>query len=413
MKVLLINNVHYRRGGADTVYLNTGELLEQHNVEVVYFNMLRDKNLPNKDEKYFVSSIESRPKGIKSTLLELRNFFYNPEAATKIEELIISEKPDIAHIHLFWGCGISPSICKVLKKYHIPLIQTVHDYRMVCPVALLKDSKGNVCEKCKGKHFYHAAFKSCSHHGRVHSIIMAAEMYFHNLLFYPTKVVDGFIFVSHFSKLKHEQYMPKMALAKSIVLYNFNKAQTNVGAKKENYFLYYGRLSHEKGIITLISAFGDLPKIKLKVVGTGPIEDELKVLCEKKSYENIEFLGYHSGDTLLELVRNAKFICVPSECYENNPMTIVESYSLGTPVIGARIGGIPEIIKEGEIGFIFESKNLKDLVEKVQYAAALSQMEYNTMCDAASVFAKENFEQEWHFQHLIDFYKQIIEETRR
>lgn len=148
MKVLQINNVHYRRGGADAVYLNTGELLVEHGGEVVYFNMLREKNLPCNDDKYFVSSIESRPKGLKSTLIELRNFFYNPEAARKIEELIIAEKPDIAHIHLFWGCGISASICKVLHKYNIPLVQTVHDYRMVCPIAVLKDQSGKVCEKC-------------------------------------------------------------------------------------------------------------------------------------------------------------------------------------------------------------------------------------------------------------------------
>ena len=176
MKILQINNVHYRRGGADAVYLNTADLLMKHGNEVVFFNMKKDKNLLCTDEKYWVSSIESRPRGLRSTFIELRNFYNNPEAAIKIEELILAEKPDIAHVHLFWGCGISPYITKVLKKYSIPLVQTVHDYRMICPVSLLMDMKGHVCERCQGKFFYKAGIYACSHHGRIRSIIMASEM---------------------------------------------------------------------------------------------------------------------------------------------------------------------------------------------------------------------------------------------
>ncbi|WP_276962587.1 glycosyltransferase [Bacteroides graminisolvens] len=413
MKVLQINNVHYRRGGADAVYLNTGELLVEHGGEVVYFNMLREKNLPCNDDKYFVSSIESRPKGLKSTLIELRNFFYNPEAARKIEELIIAEKPDIAHIHLFWGCGISASICKVLHKYNIPLVQTVHDYRMVCPIAVLKDQSGKVCEKCAKGQYYHGACKNCSHHGRLHSIVMSVEMYFHNWFFYPTEVVDGFIYVSNFSKKKHVQYMPKMQNANKTVLYNFSKSDSTKAAEKMDYFLYYGRLSHEKGIATLIDAFGKKPIHALKIVGTGPLEDELKEHCKEECYGNIDFLGYKSGEELFDLVQKAKFVCVPSEWYENNPMTIVESYTLGTPVIGAHIGGIPEIIEEGKTGYTFESGNVNDLLKTIQQADAMTSIEYEQMCANAKNFADENFEKEAHYKRLMEFYKQTINNYKK
>lgn len=421
MKVLQINNVHYRRGGADAVYLNTADLLMKHGNDVVFFNMRKDNNLPCKDEKYWVSSIESRPKGIKSTLLELRNFFCNPEAAEKIEELILAEKPDIVHIHLFWGCGISPSITKVLKKYQIPLVQTVHDYRMICPIALLMDKKGSVCERCKGKFFYKAGLYNCSHHGRVRSILMAAEMYYHNKFFYPTEVVDGFVFVSNFAYKKHLQYMPRLKDANVTVLYNFTVSDGDYSQNsKEKYILYYGRLSYEKGIRTLLEAMESYPEMAVRVVGTGPIEEELKknyintcasgsISEAKKCYENIHFLGYHSGGTLKELVRNAQFVCVPSECYENNPMTIVEAYSMGTPVIGARIGGIPEIIEEGKTGYCFESGNVEDLYKVIKKATMMAENDYLDMRQNAFTFYLNNFSPELHYEKLMSFYKHTLE----
>lgn len=425
MKILQINNVHYRRGGADAVYLNTADLLQKHGDEVVFFNMKKGNNLPCKDEKYWVSSIESRPKGIESTLLEFRNFFYNPEAAEKIEELILAEKPDIAHIHLFWGCGISPSIIKVLKKYRIPLVQTVHDYRMICPIALLMDKKGSVCERCEGKSFYKAGIYNCSHHGCVRSILMAAEMYYHNKFFYPTEVVDGFVFVSNFAYKKHLQYMPRLKDANVTVLYNFTVNDGDYSQNsKEKYILYYGRLSYEKGIRTLLEAMESYPEMTVKVVGTGPIEEELKnnytntcasgsISEAKKCYENIQFLGYHSGGTLKELVRNAQFVCVPSECYENNPMTIVEAYSMGTPVIGARIGGIPEIIVEGKTGYCFESGNVEDLNKVIKKATMMPENDYLNMRQNAFTFYLNNFSSELHYEKLMAFYKHTIEVYER
>lgn len=405
MKILQINNVHYRRGGADAVYLNTAELLQQHGDEVVFFNMLKKDNLPCKDEKYWVSSLESRPKGIKSTLIELRNFFYNPEAAKKIEELINAEHPDIAHIHLFWGCGISPSITKVLKKYHIPLVQTVHDYRMICPIALLMDSKGQVCEKCRGKHFYKAIFKVCSKHGLANSAVMAAEMYYHNIKFYPTKVVDGFIFVSNFSYQKHCQYMPKLKEANSMVLYNFyNAGGTWTNTFNRKHFLFYGRLSHEKGLMTLLQAFKDLCDVQLIIVGNGPLDNEARKFVTEHNMNNVSFLGYKMGDELKQLICNASFVIVPSECYENNPMTIVESYSMGIPVIGSRIGGIPEIIVEDQTGYTFEKGNIKELSCVLKKAVAVDEKAYQTLSVNAKAFATKHFESDSYYDNLMSFY---------
>lgn len=404
MKVLLINNVHYRRGGADAVYLNTGKLLQEHGNEVVFFNMLKNKNLPCKDDKYWVSSDESRGGGVISKIKSLRDFFDNPEAARKIEELIIAEKPDIAHVHLFWGMGISPSITKVLKKHQIPLVHTAHDYHLICPVALLMDSKGQVCEACKGKHFYKAMLKGCSHNGRVATCIKAAEQYYHNWKYNPVDVLQGIIYVSDFSRNKHLEFMPALASVPSTVLYNFNIIGEPRVSYSGNYYLYYGRLAQEKGLFTLLEAFRKNPTLKLRIVGTGPLENALK----QQLPGNVEMLGPKYGDELFDLVKKAKFVCVPSECYENNPLTIVEAYSMGVPIIGSDLGGITEIIRDGETGFLFENKNCESISRCLGRAEQMSKEEYISMSNAAYQFAQNRFSGERHYEQLMSFYKKVM-----
>lgn len=404
MKVLLINNVHYRRGGADVVYLNTAELLQKHGDEVVFFNMKRKNNLPCKDEKYWVDSLESRPFGLKSKMIDFRNFFDNPEAEAKLEQLINEEHPDIAHVHLFWGSGISPSITRVLSRHNIPLVHTAHDYRMICPVALLMDSKGIVCEECRGKNFYKAMLKGCSHNGRLITCIKVAEMYYHNKVFPPAKVLQGIVYVSNFSRKKHLEYMPSLKNVNSTVLYNFCPGITPRNIFRGEYYLYYGRLAQEKGLPTLIEAFRKNPSLPLKIIGTGPLEDGLRQNLPK----NVELLGARYGDELFSYVKNASFVCVPSECYENNPMTIVEAYSCGVPVIGSDLGGITEIVKDGQTGFLFEEKSVDSLCSVLTKTMALKEGQYELLCNNAIAFAKEHFNSEKHYRMLMAFYRNVL-----
>ena len=247
---------------------------------------------------------------------------------------------------------------------------------------------------------------------------MGAEMYYHNLLFYPTKVIDGFIFVSEFSYLKHLEYMPALKDANTTVLYNFTKDKKQYIRKgHDKYFLYFGRISREKGVSTLLKVFVKHPELKLKVVGSGPLLEELKSEISKKNglfqspsshYGNIHFMGYQSGDFLDELIRGARFVCVPSEWYENNPMTIIEAYAMGVPVIGSRIGGIPEIIVNGKTGYTFEAGNEKDLEETIRMANSLEDSDYITMCEASHAFYEAHFSPEMYYKKLIDFYRQTI-----
>jgi glycosyltransferase involved in cell wall biosynthesis len=406
MKILLIHGVHFPAGGADKVYLNTGELLERYGHEVIYFSFKNKKNIYCLQEKYFLEE--------PSKFRVFLNMFYNKQAAIKIEQLIHDEKPDIAHLHSFWG-GMTPSVCIVLRKYNIPIVHTVHDYNLICPVTTSIDSKGNICEECRGKYFYKCAYKRCFKGSFIKSFILASALFFRNKFYNPLQVIDGFVFVSRFAYNQHLKYMPELNKSNSIILFNFNPITPVPKPEKfiRKYFLFLGRLSYEKGLFTLIGAFSRLRDVKLKIVGTGPQETILKDTVRKSGADNIEFAGFKSGDELKSIISDASFNIVPSEWWENNPLSVIEAYSAGVPVIGSKVGGIPEIIVEGKTGYLFEMKNVDHLTKVVTIANSLSDEEYVTMSDNASKFASEKFSKEQYINVLIDFYEKMIQKVKR
>lgn len=411
MKVLLINNCHWRRGGSEAVYFGIADLLVEAGHEVVFLSFVDKKNIHTNLPEYFVK--HSNP--IKSVI----EYFANSEAASVIEEVIKTEKPDIAHAHLLWG-GMTASIIPVLHKYGIPFIHTVHDYRMVCPAYTFRNARGGVCEQCKGGKFWQCAKNRCSKGSLIQSIIMTLEMFYRNWKWHPANTIDGLVYVSNFAKQKHEEMDSTFSHTYNTVLYNFTtKGDEFPPVEKDaGYYLYYGRLSYEKGVSSLLDVFLKHPELKLKIVGTGPLEKELKKKLATnrittgteagKNIENIQFLGYHSGSALAELVRNARFVCVPSEWYENNPMTIVEAYSMGVPVIGAKIGGIPEIVEEGETGFLFESGNVESLEDSLSLSLALNDDDYVLMRKNAMHYAEEHFNSRSYVKRLVGFYEEVI-----
>lgn len=411
MKILEINVFNYRKGGSEAVYFSTIELLKEHGDEVVNFALKWKDNDSSPFEKFFPESKETR-RGLFRSVKNIVNYFYDSEAATKLEALIETEKPNLAQVHLIWG-QITGSILPVLKRHHIPVIFTIHEYRIVCPAYTFRNGKGVVCEQCKGRHFYKSITNKCCKGSYGLSAMMAAEQYFRNAFLNPAKYIDGFVYVSQFAKSKLEQYMPALKNKPNIVLYNLTDNIKKTIADKEDaekYYLFFGRLSYEKGIKTLISAFMETPHCKLRIAGTGPLEDELKEFVQRNDMTNVEFLGYQSGQPLRELVENAYFIMVSSEWYENNPMTIIEGYAAGVPVIGARIGGIPEIIEDGKTGYLFESGNKEELVDLINKSVALDNVKYKTMCHCALEFAKEHFDRDKYYPRLMNFFKIFIDE---
>lgn len=410
MKILLINNFHYRKGGSETVYFNMARILAEHGHQVVFFSCESEQNQSEGANRFFVKSNTSLPMW-KGAL----RYIYNREAQQSLSQLIAEERPDIAHIHLFWG-GLSTSILDTLRQHRIPIVHTVHDYRIVCPAYTFRRNDGAICEACKGGKFYNCAQNRCSRGSIVQSLLMTAEMYLRNEWHKAVSKIDGLVFVSNFAHRKHIECMPQLSLTRSIVSYNTASALDPqfISQKRGNYFLFFGRLSSEKGIKTLIEAFADLEGLQLKIVGTGPEEEALKqYIAQHGSRSDVEFVGYRNGDALKELIRDASFVVVPSEWYENNPMTIIEAYTAGIPVIGAKIGGIPEIIDEDQTGYLFEPGNVEQLRGAILKATQLSDADYTTMSNAARKFAAENFSEERSYDNIINLYNSIINDYER
>lgn len=400
MKILLINNLHRRRGGADIVYLNTGQLLKDAGHEVIYFSMNSEDNEPCEQESFFAPSLDGFLKP-KAAL----NYFYNKSAATSLDELLRDTRPDVACVHLVWG-GLTASIFTTLHHHQIPVVHVVHDYRMICPAYTFKRTDNTICEECKGGHYIKCFKYKCSKGSSVESLLMALEMYFRQKWHNPINEIDGFVFVSHFCKDKHVEFDNRYSRVPSIVLYNCSKV-SEPKSIRDNYYLFYGRLSYEKGITTLLHAAGVLKDCRFKIVGTGPLESMINDTIQQNRLDNVELLGYKKGNDLTEIISKSKFVIVPSEWYENNPMTIVEAYSMGVPVIGANIGGIPEIIREGKTGFVFDSGEFHSLVDCVKQAEALSDEDYVVMCQQSHVFAKEHFDEVTYVKKLVSFLADI------
>lgn len=401
MKILLINNFHYIKGGSEAVYFNMARMFTAAGHDVLFFSCTSDRNLEYGANDHFV-----KPNSEVNIAVGAMRYIYNGSAARALDRLLSEHKVDIAHIHLFWG-GLSSSILGVLKRHKVPIVHTAHDYRMICPAYLLRRADGTICHDCCSGNYLHCIAHKCAKNSLLHSCLMSAEFFFRNWFIRPLKAIDALVFVSQFSYEQHLKSLPALSEIPTLVAHNAIDPlpEDAISHAMGSYYLYFGRLSSEKGLTTLIKAFNAMPHLHLKIVGEGPMTEELKQMAG----ENIEFCGYQSGDTLRHTIRDSKAIIVPSECYENNPMTVIESSMAGVPAIGARIGGIPEIIVEGKTGYIFTSKSVEELTEAVTKLESLSAEQYNTMSLECRKFADEKFSSRALYDKIIKFYTSILE----
>lgn len=366
MKILSVHNFYYITGGSDRCFFDLNRLLESKGHKVIPFSTKSPQNFPSEYADYFVPQMDfniSRRnfKQIRSFI----NMIYSFPAKRNIEELIRDTRPDVAHLHNIYG-RISPSILPVLKKKGIPVVQTLHDHKLVCPNHRMF-ANGKICEECRGGKFYKTVVKRCSHGSALFGTALALEAYFHHWLRIYPKYVDAFISPSIFLKNKLVEH--GMDSNKIYILPNFvTSSDSEMNLEPEVDGIYFGSLIPEKGVEVLIRSLIGLKEGKFRIVGDGPLKDNLKkiVKLEAKDYKiTIEFTGHLKPDAVKKEVSKSLFVIVPSIWYENYPMSILEAFSNGKPVVGARIGGIPELIKDGEFGLLFQPGDAKDLREKI------------------------------------------------
>jgi glycosyltransferase involved in cell wall biosynthesis len=404
MKILAVNKFYYLYGGADRFFLDTNELLRRKGHEVIPFAMSHEKNLSTPYAGYFVSPIHffdakrrSRPWKIVGRVL------YSLEAKRKISSLLKKTRPDLAHLHNI-AHQLSPSILQPLKALGLPVVQTLHDYKLICPTYSLL-SKGELCERCKGGRFYHAALERCNRGSLAASALNSVEMYLHHAVLKLYDQVDRFIAVSRFLRTKIIEF----GVAPERVVHIPNFVDLDAWSPKKErgeYIVYFGRLVEMKGLSTLIRAMKHVKKVNLLVIGEGDLKDRLLAEADSEGLSHVRFLGYRSGTELASLVGQGLFTIVPSEWYEPSPQTIKESFAAGRPVIGARIGGIPELIEDGVDGVLFTPGNSEDLAEKID-SMLRNRSRLEAMGAAARKKAEEQFHPDRHYEGLMNLYRSL------
>ncbi len=408
MKILLINKFLYPKGGDAVSTLETGRLLSKKGHEVTFWGMEHPKNQNFAYKEYFISYVDyNKPLSLFKQLRSSLKILYSLEAKSKINNLLENWKPDIVHLNNF-AHQISPSVLDVLKKYKIPTVITMHDYKLVCPTySMLLD--GKPCERCKNGKYYYCFINKCAKNSKVKSFVNTLEMYLHHKVLKIYNKIDIFISPSKFlmNKVREMGFIKKIVYLPNFV--DLEKYKPSYDFKNRT-IIYFGRLSKEKGIDTFISAVKNL-NVVLKIVGSGLYEDKLKNRVKVENISNVYFLGYKEERELIDIVRKSSFVVIPSECYENNPMSVLESFVIGKPVVGARIGGIPELVIDGKTGVTFESGNAQDLREKINYLLANPKIVVE-MGRNAREFVEKNFSSEKHYKKLMRIYRTAIEKHK-
>lgn len=398
MKILQINKFYYLRGGAERYFFDLIKLLENNGHEVIPFSMRDSRNEMTPYKKYFIDKVDLDKFSIRNII----KFFYNYDAVRKLKKLIKEEKPDIAHLHNI-AHQISPAIIRVLKENDIPVIQTLHDYKIVCPNYRLF-SNNEACFRCKGGKFYNCAARKCMKDSRLKSILAAIESYLNKDLYGQANL---FIAPSEF--MKKTCIEGGVQENKIKMMHNFvSPAFTNIeqSAEPEDYFFYYGRLSGEKGIDVLLEA-AKKEDFKLKIAGVGPDYEKLKTDIKESGLESrVELVGPKYGEELKKMIRGAKAVIAPSIWPENMPLNILETMFLGRPVIASNIGGIPEVIKDGKTGFLFEPGNVDDLILKIKESESSAGIGENAAREIAEKDSKKYCEE------LISIYKELISKNQ-
>lgn len=367
MRVIQVNKFHYLKGGAERYYLDVSEALRARGLQVDHLAMEHARNEAAGAGDRFVEEVDYRGElGFGDKLRHGMRSIYNREAARHAAAMVDQPAPGggpvVAHLHNIYH-QLSPSVIRAFAARSVPIVQTLHDYKLVCPAYLLM-TQGEICERCRGGRYYEAFRHRCLLDSRAASAVGMVEAYLHAGLRTYQKI-DRFLCPSRFLL----DTVASFGVARERLVhlpYLVHADRYRPAARRDpQVAVYVGRLSREKGIETLIDAMALLPpgRLELRILGEGPIRERLEEKVRLSCPERVHFLGFQSGERLHETIRTAGFAVVPSEWYENLPFAVLEPFALGTPVVGARIGGIPELVRNGETGRLHESGDVRSLVD--------------------------------------------------
>lgn len=402
-RLLAINNYYYRRGGAESIFLDHIKMFEAIGWEVAPFAMQHPYNLPSQWSEHFVAEIEyGRDSNALTKFKQAAKIIYSREARRNVTALIERARPTIAHAHNVYH-HLSPSVFSALKQAGVPTVMTAHDLKLACPAYKML-THGSICEKCRGGRIHNVVVNRCVKDSLTLSGLILVETLTHRGLGLYRDTLDRIVMPSRFylTKLIEWGWRPEQL----VYVPNFVEA-TDVPSdwEEDDYFVYAGRLAPEKGLATLIRAAA-LSDLKVVIAGSGPEEGALKRLAFDLGAD-VTFAGYVDGPALQRLIGQAKALVLPSEWYENAPVSVLEAYALGTPVIGASIGGIPELIREDETGFSAVSGDVEDLARTMTRMAALPARARASMGAAGRDWTLREFSSDLYRDRMLDVYRSV------
>lgn len=393
--ILLVHNKYLLAGGEDTVVCNEKQLLESHGHKV-YLYERRNSEL---DDYSIIQKIR----------LPFRTI-YSLSAAKAIQKLIVDNKIDIVHVHNTLPL-ISFSVYRTAKRCGCGLVQTIHNFRFLCPNGIMYRG-GHVCEECLNG-LSHSIKHACYRGSRLQTTLVVLSLWFHRF-FKTFELPDAYITLTGFNKGILESIIPPN---KIVIKPNFNPSASSAAnsvniitkktsPKRRESYVYVSRLDESKGIFKLLEAFQQMPSIKLDIIGTGPVEQKVQDYIKDKEMKNVHFLGYLEHDKTLEYIYHAKALLFPTQWYEGFPMTIAESFSLGTPVIGSNIGNVAWIVESGKTGLLFQPDSVNDLIQKVSDFNR-DNFDFEKMENACLSAFNNKYSAELNYRMLYNIYKKI------
>ena len=363
MRILMVNKFLYPNGGSETYIFKLGEQLQAMGHDVEFFGMEHKDRIVGNHAEAYTENMDFHDGSKLSKLLYPIKTIYSVDARRKIRCVLEDFQPDVCHLNNF-NYQLTPSIILEIKKWSrqtghaCKIIYTAHDYQLVCPNHMCHNPNTHEnCEKCLKSGFANCTKGKCIHGSLLKSMIGMMEAMIWNAVG-VYRHLDAVICCSRFMKTKLDTN-PVFA-EKTVVIHNFVNQKNYAPVEKKDYVLYFGRYAQEKGIQTLVETCKRLPEIPFVFAGSGPLKDQLA------NISNIKDVGFQTGEALKKLIAEARFTVYPSEWYENCPFSVMESQMYGTQVLGANIGGIPELIEEGRTGELFESGNSEALEQKIR-----------------------------------------------
>ena len=374
------------------MFRNEVELLKKNGIDVVTYEKHND---------------EIKDYGLRDKVLLSFKNIWSRKTYTELKQLITKEKPDLAHFHNIWYL-ITPSAYSACKDAGVPVVQTLHNFRMFCVNGLLLRD-GKVCEECLGHLPWRGVKYGCYSNSRLYSLPIAVTEGIHSIAGTWKDKVDAYIALTEFGKKKFVQCgLPEK---KIFVKPNFLSDPPEPSFTHRDYSIFLGRLSHEKGLSILIDAVktlnnSDLP-MKCKIVGDGPLMKELREKVKSEKINGIEFIGRKTSHECMELLKDARFMIMPAICYENFPMAIREAFACGKPVIASNLGAMAELVEDRKTGLLFEPGDPEDLAAKIRWM-----LKNEDACIAMGKNARKEFEEKYtaekNFQILTGIYQKLI-----